>query len=353
MSGAPRLGAPVVLLELEEHIEDLDVSTDGSHVAAASVSGQVAVTRLATSSASVGSSASDATIRRHDAEAVRVRWAPDGQRLAAAGNDGVLAVHASDGALIGEVKGRGWCGDLAWRPDGEEVAVAFGRSVLRVGADGALLRSHGPLPVAVSGLAWRREVAELAVAAGADVWWYGGDEGPEAVRQFQGSGSSLVLAVSPDGRWLAVGNQDSSVHCWQLIGDPDELAMSGFATKVSQLSWSSDALLLAVGNLGRISVWDFGGLGPKGADPRELGAHDGRTTCLAFSPDATAALPLLASGGSDGLVRLLIADGAHPGPVSEVAVPGVPSVLRWAPTADAVVVGCEDGSAVTIAVLGD
>lgn len=349
MTGGGRLGAPVPILALEEHIESIDVAPDGRRVAAASVSGEVAVAPLPLegSAGSVPPS-SVRTIRRHAAEAVRVRWSPDGQHLATAGNDGVVAIHGEDGTPRGAVESRGWCGDLAWRPDGTEVAVAFGRSVLRVGVDGVLWRTLGPHPVAVTGLAWWEEGDELAAAVGADVWWYADADAP--VRTSQGSGAALALAVSPGGRWLAVGNQDASIHCWQLIGEPDELAMAGFATKVSQLSWSSDAALLAAGNLGRVSVWDFTGLGPKGADPRQLVAHEGRTTALAFAPGATAERPLLASGGADGMVRLLVADGAHPQPLAEVEAPGSPTTLRWVPSGDAVVVGCSDGSVVAIPV---
>ena len=347
MTGDGRLGAPVLLLGLEEHIESVDVAPDGRHVAAASVSGEVAVAPLPVD-VSAATVTSVRTIRRHAAEAVRVRWSPDGRHLATAGNDGVVAIHGEDGTLRGAVESRGWCGDLAWRPDGTEVAVAFGRSVLRVGVDGVLRRTLGPHPVAVTGLAWREVGDELAAAVGADVWWYGDADGP--VRTSQGSGAALVLAASPGGRWLAVGNQDSSIHCWQLIGEPDELAMAGFATKVSQLSWTSDAALLAAGNLGRVSVWDFTGLGPKGADPRQLAAHEGRTTALAFAPGATADRPLLVSGGADGMVRLLVADGAHPQPLAEVEVPGAPTALRWVPSGDTVVVGCSDGSVVAIPV---
>ena len=347
MTGDGRLGAPVLLLGLEEHIESVDVAPDGRHVAAASVSGEVAVAPLPVD-VSAATVTSVRTIRRHAAEAVRVRWSPDGRHLATAGNDGVVVIHGEDGTLRGAVESRGWCGDLAWRPDGTEVAVAFGRSVLRVGVDGVLRRTLGPHPVAVTGLAWREVGDELAAAVGADVWWYGDADGP--VRTSQGSGAALVLAASPGGRWLAVGNQDSSIHCWQLIGEPDELAMAGFATKVSQLSWTSDAALLAAGNLGRVSVWDFTGLGPKGADPRQLAAHEGRTTALAFAPGATADRPLLVSGGADGMVRLLVADGAHPQPLAEVEVPGAPTALRWVPSGDTVVVGCSDGSVVAIPV---
>jgi len=342
MSDLWRLVEAVTLARLDEHIEDIDITFDGRTAAVASVSGQVALLDLMAASGASGVEVGLRIVHTHAAEAVRARWSPNGSVLATGSNDGSVALLRRDGSVIAEARSRGWCGDLEWAPDGSSLAVAFGREVIRLSPDGTEQQRHGPHPTTVTSLAWRHDGTQLAVSAGGNVWWYA--DGPEPVRLLEGAGAVIVLAVSPDNRWIAVGNQDASIHCWELREDGDELAMSGFAGKVTTLSWTPDATLLAVGNLGRVSVWDFTGNGPKGAAPRDLLGHAGRTNTVAFQPHSTLADPTLATCGDDGLVRLWTPDRTRSTADSEATSADRPVVLRWLPDGTGLIVGCADGT---------
>jgi WD40 repeat protein len=109
----------------------------------------------------------------------------------------------------------------------------------------------------------------------------------------------LELRISPDGRRLAHGNQDASVHFWDLRRRT-ELEMLGYQTKVRQLDWRHDGQLLATGGGEDITIWDFAGRGPAGSRPLTLQGHQRRITWLGFAPGSQR----LASVAADGLVLL-------------------------------------------------
>jgi WD40 repeat protein len=64
-------------------------------------------------------------------------------------------------------------------------------------------------------------------------------------RRFEWKGSILRLAWSPNGRFVATGDQDSTVHFW-FEEDRRDLQMSGYPTKVREL-WNAASRYLATG----------------------------------------------------------------------------------------------------------
>lgn len=76
------------------------------------------------------------------------------------------------------------------------------------------------------------------------------------------TGSLLALAISPDRRWAASGNQDATLHVWRIGRRGDELEMSGYPTKISTLAFSPDSTVLASGGGQNVTVCDFTGTGP-------------------------------------------------------------------------------------------
>jgi WD40 repeat protein len=147
----------------------------------------------------------------------------------------------------------------------------------------------------------------------------------------------LVLAWSPDAKHIAAGGQDSSVHFWRLA-DGDDLQMTGYPTKVRELSWDASSRYLATGGGPTPCIWDFAGEGPAGSHPLQFEAHEDNVTCLAFQHRGG----FLASAGEDGLVALW-----HPGKqLGTLAVAkhaDAVSQLAWSPDDRQLAVGTAMG----------
>ena len=191
----------------------------------------------------------------HDASVLRMRFTPDARTLVTTGADGVVMV---------------------WDVARGEVRQA--------------LAGHG------RGLVWGLEVSpdgRTAYSAGEDqrafVWDLDGDR--SLVRPFAADrpflpddGDTLPrgLAVSPDGRTLAIGHSDGKVDLVDartLRTRASFRAMRGFA---AGLAFSPDGRMLAAsGQHGQLTLWDARTLRPLG----ELPGQKTTSQALAFSPD--------------------------------------------------------------------
>ena len=77
--------------------------------------------------------------------------------------------------------------------------------------------------------------------------------------------STLINAHwSPDGKVLAAGSIDKSVHFWRAGAWLDS-KMGGYAKKPQALAWSADSKFLATTGEDAIIVWPFAGKGPEGS----------------------------------------------------------------------------------------
>ena len=119
---------------------------------------------------------------------------------------------------------------------------------------GDLLRECSPHVSTVTDIAWHPSRQQLATTCYGGVSFWQPDRS-EAVRQFAWKGSLLALAWSPNGKLLASGDQDSSVHFW-FVTDGTDLHMSGYACKVRELTWSADSRFLATGGSVDVVLWD-------------------------------------------------------------------------------------------------
>lgn len=281
-------------VSLPDHVIALAWSPDGRHLAAAAVSGPVAVI-------DAGSGVVRHMLPGHGFGTTAVAWADDGT-VASAGQDG--RVRLWDAATGGERSaldaGAKWVERLAVSPCGTYLASAAGKRVRLWDRAGRLVRDYPDHGSTVTDLVWRPGGLELTSSAygGVRLW---SPDGGDAVREFVWKGSVLRLAWSPDGKYLATGDQDSTVHFW-IAATGQDLHMFGYPMKVRELAWDKESRFLATGGGSQVTVWDCSGKGPEGSTPLQLAGHDGDATvsALAFQQGS----PLLASGGSDGKVLL-------------------------------------------------
>jgi len=321
-------------------VAELAWAPGGASLAAATDTGEVVALDVATGGS--------LPVTDHAGGALCVAWAP-GSVLASGGRDGVIALdgvparRADGGAGTAGRRGPGapWVERLSWRPDGRLLAAAVGRRVELWTPEGVCVEVSEPFPATVACLGWHPKGTLCAAGS------YGGvrllrASGARVAQRLDWTGSVLELAFSPDGRRLAHGNQDASVHFWDLRRS-DELEMSGYATKVRELAWSPDGRWLATGGGEEVTLWDFHRAGgPAGSRPLQLD-HDERVSALAFQPGGD----VLAAGDRGGTVALW-RPGADDLPVGRAALGEPVATLAWSPHGRRLAAGGTGGAVVVL-----
>jgi len=284
--------------KLDDFVTSLAWSPEGTRLAAASVSGQVAIYDAAQGRAIH-------LLAAHEDGCDAVAWRPDDQALATAGRDGKCKLwDATEGKLLVEHEaGALWAEHLAWspRPIGERghlLALGAGNKVTLWDEKGAPSGEAMVFPRTVVEVAWIMGGTALAVAysTGVSVRDPATDE-PKRV--FKAKDPILSMAFSPSGKWLMTGNQDCTIHIWNTDSGT-ELHMRGYAAKVRQLAWHRGSRWLATGGGDAISVWDCSGRGPEGRTPALLEWHPDLISALHYQPEGD----WLASGARDGSIAV-------------------------------------------------
>jgi WD40 repeat protein len=119
---------------------------------------------------------------------------------------------------------------------------------------------------------------------------------PELVPQTGHSDYDLSVAFSPDGRWLASVNQDSTIKIWQVSLGYQLRTLKGHVNRVLAVAFSPDGRSLASGGYDKtIRLWEVG----TGQEVRTR--NDPKPVmAVAFSPNGTS----LASGSYDKTIKL-------------------------------------------------
>lgn len=320
---------------VSEYVLAGDWSPDGKSVAVIAADGAACVFDAATG-------AVKHTIAAHTGGGMALSWGPGG-RFATAGQDGFARVwDAESGAKVADLPGgAAWVERVAWSRRLDRVATAAGKLVKIWDADGTLVRECPGHGGTVAALAWKPGEPVLAVGAYGGVWLWPADAGE--ARHLAWKGSPLCLGWSPDGRFVAHGNQDSTVHFW-FADAGEELQMYGYPLKVAALAWDASAKLLATAGSSAVTVWDCSGAGPEGREPLTLTAHDEAATVgpIAFQH----AGPLLVEGADDTRVHLWQPGGRKRTPLAITRLEAPASVLAWSGDDRRVLAASEGGEVV-------
>jgi serine/threonine protein kinase/sugar lactone lactonase YvrE len=126
----------------------------------------------------------------------------------------------------------------------------------------------------------------------------------EAVKRMDGhSGAILAMAITPDRKWLVSGGRDQKVIAWNLGGGKNRVLAKGLG-RVSALAISPDGREVAVGTSnGTIHLIELS----SGGKLLKIDTRDGAIETLSFSPDGAT----LASAGLSNDISLWDANDAR------------------------------------------
>ncbi|MEN9526068.1 MAG: hypothetical protein RLY56_19 [Pseudomonadota bacterium] len=321
MKSPPALLEPRGTAVLDDYIVDIAWAADGSRLAVAGGEGKVC--RIENSSDALSVS----EVGQHGLGALAVAWHPKQALFVSSGQDGELRLYdAIDGKVLARQRpSKSWTTHLTFSPDGSQLASAAGKQISLWNSQ---LESQHALPsleATVAALGFDKSGRDLAAAINGGVVVHR-LEGPRyPVRHYRWAAPCITVNFSGNGKFLAAGTQDGSVHFWYLATGRDS-QMRGYPGKVDQLGWSGDSRYLATAAGDRVVVWDFGGKGPEGSSPQQLAGHTDRIECLAYQPRGN----FLATAGLDWRLSLWL-PGKFPAAIDAHLTDSEPSCLRWSP----------------------
>jgi WD40 repeat protein len=263
--------------------------------------------------------------RAHSALALGAAYDRDGQRLATAGGDGVLALWdlTSNRQVLAfrDTLAVAFC--VRFSPDGNRLAAGYSDGTIRVRDATPLAGNEDPslLTIRYPGEIWSMAIhpgtKSLACAGAADnfgggpkikgapvqIW----EAAQDRVRRTLKGPSQVVfsLAFDPTGRFLAATGDDplksgnDLLKVWDLTTGAEAFAIEPFdgLGVLFAVAFSPDGRrLVGGGNDQRLKVWDA----TTGRRIGVIGKHDREIQMLVFSPDGKH----LASGSADHTVKL-------------------------------------------------
>ncbi len=237
----------------------------------------------------------------HLGNANAVAFSPDGS-VATAGGDQMVRVW--DPVTLESV----WASSLApaamaywiaYSPDGRRIYAASRRGTLTIldAATGQHLNLITGLEENVDGLAVSPDGNLLAICQKVklSVWFADGSRELWTVP----ANPDRCAAFSPDGKWIATGDQDGKVSLWGVeSAGRDHRTLRGHATSVSGVGFHPDGRrLVSCSKDGLVKIWDW----EAGFELLTLPVPGGGILWhTAFSPDGKT----IAAAGGDGTVTL-------------------------------------------------
>jgi WD40 repeat protein len=316
----------------DDYVVDFAWSPDGKRLALAGGEGKVAL-------AEVGDGIAIETLGEHLLGTLALAWQPHGRRFATAGQDGTVALWDATGPrqFMRWKPGVGATQALAYGPAGDVLATACGRSVTLWSSDGDKIHSFAPAASTAVALAFDRPGTDLGVALNGELAVHRIEKSRYETRRYKWPAACLTVNFSGNGRFLASGMADGTLHFWNRSTGKDS-QMRGYDGKVQSVAFSDNSKYLASCTGNELVLWDFSGKGPEGSRPLVLNGHTERVDTFAWQPGGEHLL----SGGRDWRL-VLWRPGRARDPIDVQMADGEISAMRWSPDGKRVVVGEKQG----------
>jgi WD40 repeat protein/serine/threonine protein kinase len=192
------------------------------------------------------------------------RWSPDGKKIACSGwgwGFGVWDVRTGERLpLAAAVQENVRVFALAWSPTGDRIATASDTGSVRVwdAVSGRLLVESQPSGAEVWDVAWSPDGNRVAAAV-----WDGtvrvvdAGTGRERLALRGHSGRCRAVDWSPDGKRIATASEDRTVKLWDPTDGRETLTLRGHTDAVHGVHWHpSGAKLASRDSRGNVLVWD-------------------------------------------------------------------------------------------------
>lgn len=273
----------------------VSLSADGTHLAAATSTGEVYLWRLA-------DRALLATLRGHEGAVWGVALSPDGRLAASGGFDQTVRLwDAGTGRLLTTLHGHtGGVNGVALSADGCFVASGSYDGTARVwdARTGRPLQTLAGHTAGVNGVALSADGQRVASGSwdGSVRVWDTAD-GQQLASLEGHTGGVWGVALSADGATVASGSFDGTVRLWHAVSGELVAALDGHTGGVRGVALGAEGRLVASGSYdGTVKLWSTDG----GRLLATLQGHLGGVWGVALSEDGT----LAASASYDGTVKL-------------------------------------------------
>ena len=324
---------PRASANLDDYVMECAWSPDGKSLAVGGGEGKVALARLN------GAALTLSTVGEHLLGTLAVAWQPHGHLFASAGQDNSLALwDGGDGRERLRLKPAPTPTQaLAWSPDGASLASAAGKGVTLWSSLGEKLHTFAPAASAAVALSFDKPGTDLGVALNGEICVHRVEKSRYETRRYKWPAACLTVNFSGNGRFLATGMADGSLHFWNRSTGKDS-QMRGYDGRLELTGFSDNSRYLASSAGHEVVLWDFGGKGPEGTKPIVLNGHTERVDSFAWQPGGEH----LVSAGRDWRITLW-RPGKTTQPIDVQMGDAEYSVLRWSPDGKFVVAGEKKG----------